>query len=92
MAKVNLISPWNEHYNKIAAFFKDDPYTTVLYDEEEKHIKDAKEKEVLNNISKDDKDNINYLAIASLENRIKNSSHCSLTHSEALLCRICRIR
>ena len=39
MAKVNLISPWNEHYNKIAAFFKDDPYTTVLYDEEEKHIK-----------------------------------------------------
>ena len=35
MAKVNLISPWNEHYNKIAAFFKDDPYTTVLYDEEE---------------------------------------------------------
>lgn len=38
MAKINLISPWDEHYNKMVAFFKDDPYTTVLYDESEKHI------------------------------------------------------
>lgn len=39
MARINLISPWDEYYNKMAAFFKDDPYTTVLYDENEKHIK-----------------------------------------------------
>ena len=39
MARINLIAPWNEHYNKMAAFFKDDPDVTVLYDEEEKHIK-----------------------------------------------------
>ena len=38
MARINLISPSDEYYNKMAAFFKDDPYTTVLYDESEKHI------------------------------------------------------
>lgn len=40
MAKVNLVAPWDEYYNKMVAFFKDDPYVTVLYDDnEEKHIK-----------------------------------------------------
>ena len=39
MAKINLVAPWNEHYNKMVAFFKDDPDVTVLYDEEGKHIK-----------------------------------------------------
>jgi len=39
MARINLVAPWDEYYNKMAAFFKDDPYVTVLYDEEEKHIK-----------------------------------------------------
>lgn len=40
MAKINLVAPWDEYYNRMVAFFKDDPYTTVLYDEEGgKHIK-----------------------------------------------------
>lgn len=38
MARINLVAPWDEYYNKMVAFFKDDPYTTVLYDESEKHI------------------------------------------------------
>lgn len=39
MAKLNLIAPWNEYYEELNAFFKDDPDVTVLYDEEEKNIK-----------------------------------------------------
>lgn len=40
MARINLVAPWDEYYNKMVAFFKDDPYVTVLYEEEdEKHIK-----------------------------------------------------
>lgn len=39
MAKVNLVAPWDEYYNKMVAFFKDDPDVTVLYDEEAKDIK-----------------------------------------------------
>ena len=39
MARINLVAPWDEYYNKMAAFFKDDPYVTVLYEEEAKIIK-----------------------------------------------------
>lgn len=40
MARTKLVSPWDEYYNKMMAFFKEDPYVTVLYDDnEEKHIK-----------------------------------------------------
>ena len=40
MARINLVAPWDEYYNKMVAFFKDDSYVTVLYEEEEeKHIK-----------------------------------------------------
>lgn len=39
MAKVNLASPWNEYYDKMVAFFAEDPEVTILYDEEAKNIK-----------------------------------------------------
>jgi len=42
MARINLAAPWDEYYNKMAAFFKEDPDVTVLYDDQEddaKHIK-----------------------------------------------------
>lgn len=35
MARINLISPWDEYYNKMAAFFKEDSDVTVLYDDQE---------------------------------------------------------
>ena len=35
MAKINLISPWDEYYSKMVAFFKDDPDVTVLYDDKD---------------------------------------------------------
>jgi len=39
MAKLNLIAPWDEYYEELNAFFKDDPDVTILYDEEAKNIK-----------------------------------------------------
>ena len=39
MAKINLISPWDEYYNKMVAFFKDDSDVTVLYDSQEDDTK-----------------------------------------------------
>ena len=36
MAKLKLVAPWNEYYNKMNAFFAEDPDITILYDEEEK--------------------------------------------------------
>lgn len=40
MAKLKLVAPWDEYYNKMRAFFVEDPDVTILYDEEEeKHIK-----------------------------------------------------
>ena len=39
MAKLKLVAPWNEYYNKMNAFFAEDPEVTILYDEDEKHIK-----------------------------------------------------
>lgn len=42
MARINLVAPWYEYYNKMAAFFKEDYDVTVLYDDQEddtKHIK-----------------------------------------------------
>ena len=39
MAKLKLVAPWDEYYNEMNAFFAEDPDVTILYDEEEKHIK-----------------------------------------------------
>ena len=39
MAKLKLVAPWDEYYNKMNAFFAEDPDVTILYDEEEKNIK-----------------------------------------------------
>ena len=38
MAKVNLSSPWLEHYHKITKLFGEDPDIRVIFNEEEYHI------------------------------------------------------
>lgn len=39
MARINLAAPWDEYYNKMAAFFKEDSDVTVLYDGQEDDTK-----------------------------------------------------
>lgn len=39
MAKINLISPWDEYYNKMVAFFEEDFKVTVLYDDKDDNAK-----------------------------------------------------
>lgn len=39
MAKINLISPWDEYYNKMVAFFEEDFEVTVLYDDKDDNAK-----------------------------------------------------
>lgn len=39
MAKVNLVSPWDEYYHKMKAFFEEDDNVTILYDEGADDIK-----------------------------------------------------
>ncbi len=39
MARINLVSPWDEYYNKMMAFFKEDSDVTVLYDGQEDDTK-----------------------------------------------------
>ena len=33
MPKLNMLSPWNEYYNKLTAFFKEDEEVTIVFDE-----------------------------------------------------------
>lgn len=42
MARINLVAPWDEYYNKMAAFFKEDYDVTVLYDDQEDDTKRIK--------------------------------------------------
>jgi len=39
MANLKLISPWRNYYHEIQAFFKEDPYVTVVFDEDNMEIK-----------------------------------------------------
>lgn len=39
MARINLVAPWDEYYNKMMAFFKEDSDVTVLYDGQEDDTK-----------------------------------------------------
>ena len=39
MANLKLISPWRNYYHEIQAFFKEDPYITVVFDEDNMEIK-----------------------------------------------------
>lgn len=38
MANLKLISPWRNYYHEIQAFFKEDPYVTVVFDEDNMEI------------------------------------------------------
>lgn len=39
MSKIKLISPWHTYYNEMKAFFEEDPYVNVIFDEDKMDIK-----------------------------------------------------
>ena len=39
MASVNLVSPWVDHYRKIAALFEEEPNIQVIYNNDDREVK-----------------------------------------------------